>query len=85
MKVWIYEQLLGVCAGYDQVQRALASLGRSSRFHRAELARFRDLAEESRAATISYLSAIIEIAETEQAGRCFGKRIAQEKREEQRG
>ena len=82
MTLQIYEKLLALNVGFDQVPCALRDLSRSSRFDRAELARFRQLAEEARAATTSYLTAIIEAAETEQAGRYFHKRIHQEKQDE---
>jgi hypothetical protein len=43
------------------------------------------LSKESRASVNSYLAAAIESAETDQAGRFFRKRLAEERKEEAGG
>ena len=45
--------------------------------------RFAALVKEARAATNSYVTSVIEIAENAEAGRHFGKRLRRERREEQ--
>ncbi len=52
-------------------------------FHRSELGRFRALAQEARASTNPYLAAVIESAETDEAGRLFRQRLARERKDEQ--
>ena len=83
MKLDIYQNLLSLNAGFEQVVRSLAALRKQAVFERGELARFSALSKEVRAATNSYLVAAIEIAETHEAGRRFGKRLAQERSDEQ--
>ena len=82
MGLHVYEHLLAVSVGYDQVSRALAALGERPGFKRREIARFSAMAEEARAATTSYLTEVIEIAETEQAGRMYRRRRARERDEQ---
>jgi len=83
LKLDIYQHLLSINAGYDQVIRSLAALRKYGVFHAGELARFSALSKESRAATNSYLVATMETAETTEAGRRFSKRLAQERSDEQ--
>jgi len=52
MKLRVYEHLLALNAGFDQVRRTMRALGRHRSFDSSELARFSDLSEEARAATI---------------------------------
>src|SRR5439155_26808301 len=79
LKLDIYQHLLSINAGYDQVIRSLAALRKYGVFHAGELARFSALSKESRAATNSYLVGAMEIAETTEAGRRFSKRLAQQR------
>ena len=83
MKLDIYQHLLSINAGYDQVIRSLAALRKYGVFNVGELARFSALSKESRAATSSYLVGAMEIAETTEAGRRFSKRLARERSDEQ--
>ena len=83
MKLDIYQHLLSINAGYDQVIRSLAALRKYGVFHAGELARFSALSKESRAATNSYLLGAMEIAETNEAGRRFSKRLAQQRSDEE--
>ena len=81
MKLRVYEHLLALNAGFDQVRRTMRALGRHRSFNSSELARFRDMSEEARAAVMSYLARTIEAAETDAAGRRFRKRVARERQE----
>jgi hypothetical protein len=82
MKLEIYEHLLAINAGFDQVIRGLAALRELDSFHGRELDHYTALAKEARAATNSYLTGVLERAETNEAGRRFGKRRDREQREE---
>jgi hypothetical protein len=82
MDLSIYEQLLAVNAGFEQVRRALAALAQRRGFERGEIARFGGMADEARAAIASYLTGVIEAAETEEAGRLFSRRLARERKDE---
>jgi len=83
LKLNIYQNLLKINAGYQQVIGGLAALRKYSVFHRNELARFSALSKEIKAATNSYLLSAMETAETDKAGRRFSKRFAQERSDEQ--
>ena len=82
MKLEIYRHLLEFNAGYDQAIRSLAALRKHRAFQSGELARFSALSKEARAATNSFLVAAIETVETNEAGRRFSKRLAQERSDE---
>ena len=82
MKLQVYKHLLAVNAGFDQVIRGLAALRKHGSFHRRELDHYSALSKEARAATNSYLIAVLERVETEEAGRRFGKRRTREQQEE---
>jgi hypothetical protein len=82
VKLSVYKHLLDVNAGFDQVVRGLAALRKSDAFLAKELDRFSILTKEARAATNSYLIGVMEKAETDEAGRRFGKRREREQREE---
>jgi hypothetical protein len=82
VKLKVYQQLLGVNAGFDQVIRGLAALRKHDSFHGRELDRFRALSKEARAATNSYIAGVLERVETDDAGRRFGARRTREVREE---
>jgi hypothetical protein len=85
VKVDVYQHLLLINSAFDQVVRSLVALRKHRRFHGAELNRFRRQSDETRASVNSYLTAIIESAETDEAGRRFRRRIAQEKLDEEGG
>src|ERR1017187_8863145 len=51
-------------------------------FHRRELDHYSALSKEARAATNSFLTAVLERVETAEAGRRFGKRRTREQQEE---
>jgi hypothetical protein len=82
VKLQVYKHLLDVNAGFDQVIRGLAALRKHGSFHRRELDHYSALSKEARAETNSYLTGVLERAETEEAGRRFGKRRTREQQEE---
>jgi hypothetical protein len=82
VKLQVYKHLLDVNAGFDQVVRGLAALRKHKSFHRRELDYYSALSKEARAETNSYLTGVLERAETEEAGRRFGKRRRREQQEE---
>jgi hypothetical protein len=82
MPLEVYQQLWQLHAGFEQVRRALIGLGRQPTFRTREVERLGAWLEEARAATASYLTSAIEEAETNEAGRLFKNRIAQERKEE---
>jgi len=83
MKLDVYENLLRINAGFEQAIRSLTALRRHAAFKGSALARFTALSKETRAATNSFLAGVIESAETEEAGRRFRERKAQERADEQ--
>ncbi len=82
MKAQVYELVWRIHRGFEDAVEGLDALRQHHGFHRRELERFAALTKEARAATGSYLAAIIEQAETEEAGRRYRKRRFQEQREE---
>lgn len=84
MNLPVYQHLMDINAGFDQVIRGLAAIRKLESFHGQELDRYTALAKETRAATNSYLIGVLERAETDEAGRRFGKRLDREQREESR-
>ncbi len=82
MEKSVYQQLFRMNRGFDAVLRALSVLRDHDGFHASELQRFRNLTREARASTNSYLAAVIESQETDEAGRLFRKRIRREKGED---
>jgi hypothetical protein len=83
LKVNVYEHLLKINSAFDQVARSLVALQKHRQFGVGELNRFRQQSNETRASVNSYLASIIESAETDEAGRRFHRRIAQEKHDEE--
>jgi hypothetical protein len=82
VKLPVYKHLFDINVGFDQVVRSLAVLRKNDAFLAKELDRFSALAKEARAATNSYLIAVMAEAETDEAGQRFGKRRDRELREE---
>jgi hypothetical protein len=85
LKVTVYQHLLNINSAFEEVVRSLAALQKHRQFGGGELDRLRRQSKETRACVNSYLTAIIESAETDEAGRRFHKRIAQEKNDEEGG
>ena len=83
MKLDVYKHLLRMNRGFDLVVRSLAALRKHGAFQQGELARFRALSQEARAATNSYLAGAIESSETNEAGRRFRERKEQERSDEE--
>jgi len=84
VKLPVYKHLLDINAGFDQVVRGLAALRKYDAFSTLALDQYHALARENRASTNSYVIGAIERAETDEAGRRFGKRRERELREELR-
>jgi len=82
MPLEIYQQLWELHAGFEQVRRALQTLGQQPTFRIREIERLGAWLEEARAATASYLTGAIEEAETNEAGRLFKNRVARERKEQ---
>ena len=82
MQLEIYEQWFQVNVGFQQVLDSLKALRKDRTFDAGELDRFRELAQEARVATNSYIAGVVERAETEEAGRLFRNRLHREKTEE---
>jgi hypothetical protein len=72
---------MAIQAGFEEVARGLGALRKCAGFEESEIERFTDLAAEARAATLSYLTNIIETAETEEAARIENRRLKRERRE----
>jgi len=83
MKVDIYEQLFFINRAFGEILSALAALSQHAAFPAGELERFAAWSKEVRASTNSYLTSVIETAETGDAGRRFRQRRRREQREEQ--
>ena len=83
MNAGIYNQLLRINQAHAEIVTALAVLRKYPAFDATTLDHFAALWKETRAATNSYLGSVIEIAETEEAGRRYGKRRRREKLEDQ--
>lgn len=84
MKLAAYKHLLDINAGFDQIISGLAALRKLESFRGRELDHCTALAKEARAVTNSYLTGILERAETDEAGRRYGKRLDREQLEESR-
>ena len=78
----VYLQLWRINRSLERVEQSLDILRRHPAFRRREIDRFRSMAHEVRAATCSYLAEMIGIAETDQAGRQFAKRLARERKDD---
>jgi hypothetical protein len=83
LKVDVYEHLFRINLAFDQVRRSLAALHSVRQFQAPELARFRRLCQETRASLNSYLTNVISPAETNEAGRRYGERLRQERKDEE--
>ncbi len=83
MKVEIYEQLLRLNRGFDEIITALAALRQHPAFPANELDRFTAVSKETRASTNSFLTAILEATETADAGRRYQKRRRQEQQDDE--
>ena len=82
MKLTVYEHVLSINAGFEQVQRGFRALRRSPAFEKSAIEGFGQQAEENRAAAMSYIAEVIQTEETDEAGRRFGKRVARERKEQ---
>ena len=83
MKGKVFEYVLEMNQGFDQVLRSLKMLAKCDGLQPDEIRRFEQLARECRAATNSYLLETLGRLETADAGRLFVQRKAREQKEEQ--
>ena len=77
----VYKHLWRVNRAFEGVARSLAVLASHEAFDRRELERFRVLVQEAQAATNSYLTHVIDLVESTEAGRLFRRRVARERRD----
>jgi len=78
----MYEQVQAMNSGFERVQLAFGELRRIRGVDRSELAVFVEFTDEARATALSYLTELIESAETECAGRLFRRRQARDRERE---
>ena len=78
----VYRHLLRLNHGFDAIARSLPALQEYKVFDRGELQRMRNRAEELRSSMNSYLTAVLESAETDRAGALFRRRRKQEQADE---
>jgi hypothetical protein len=78
----VYEHLAMIEAGFEQAACSLRVFRKAGGFERSEIERLIEMTAEARAATLSYLTNIIEAVETEDAGRLQGRRLKRERRED---
>ena len=83
MELDVYEELWRFNRAYQEAVSALRRLRQHPGFHRKEIDRSAALSKEVRATTNSYLASAIEMLETEEAGRRYGKRRRQEKQDDE--
>jgi hypothetical protein len=77
----VYEQVIAIETGFEQALRVLRGLRRSTGFEPSEVERLRVLTAEARAATLSYLTSVVETVETDDAARLQSRRLKHERRE----
>jgi hypothetical protein len=80
----VYEAVLAVNAGFDQVREALGTFRKCAGFARSEIDRLEEMAAEARAATLSCITNVIETIETDEAGRLQARRLRRERRSDRR-
>ncbi len=83
MKEKVYEHVLGMNQGYEQVLRSLKALAKYPGLQADEIRRFAQMAREARAATNSFVLESLGRIETAEAGRLFAQRRVREQKEEQ--
>ena len=82
-KVKVYEHVLEMNRGFEQVRTSLQALAKYPGLQRGEIRRFEQLARENCAATNSFVLESLARRETAAAGRLFVQRKAREQKEEQ--
>jgi len=83
MKWKVYEHVLEMNRGFEQVRTSLQALAKYPGLQRGEIRRFEQLARENCAATNSFLLESLGRRETAAAGRLFVKRRVREQKDEQ--
>ena len=82
MDLQVYDALRRINFGVAESIEGLTALRRHPAFARGELDRLAAMVQETRASLNSYLAGAIEVAETNETGRWYGKRRRREKRED---
>jgi len=82
LRLKTYEHLLSINTGFELIRNALGAMGRQSLFDRKEVARLEAWSEETRSSINSYLTGVIESAETDAAGRLYRRRLERERKDE---
>ena len=77
-----YELVMAVQTGFEQALAGLTELRKCRGLEKSEIERFSSLAAESRAAILSYLTNVIEAAESDEAALLQSRRLKRERREE---
>jgi hypothetical protein len=83
MTLKVYEHVLTMNQGFDQVLRSLKALAKYPGLQPEEVRRFEQLAREARAAANSHLLEELARLETADAGRLFVRRKDRERKDEQ--
>ena len=83
MKWKVYEHVLEMNRGFEQVRTSLQALAKYPGLQRGEIRRFEQLARETRAATNSFVLESLAKRETADAGRLFAQRRVREQKDEQ--
>jgi hypothetical protein len=78
----VYEQVMAVQTGFEQALAGLTEFRKCRGFEKSEIDCFRNLAAEARAATLSYLTNVIEAAESDEAALWQSRRLKRERRGE---
>jgi hypothetical protein len=78
----VYERVMTIQAGFEQAARGLDALRKSTGFERSEIERLSNLAAEAHAATLSYLTNIVEAVESEEAARLQNRQLKAQQREQ---
>jgi hypothetical protein len=77
----VYEQVMAIQGGFEQAAVGLRELRKCGGVEKSEIERFSNLAAEARAATLSYLTNVIEGAESDEAALLQSRRLKRERRE----
>jgi hypothetical protein len=77
----VYEQLGLLNTGFDLARDALTAIRDLRDFERSEIHRLIELTAEARAATLSYVTGVIENVATDEAAHLQNRRLRRERRE----
>jgi len=77
----VYEHLATVSSGFDAARNAIRAFRHLRGFERSEMERLFEMTGEARAATLSYLTNMIEGVETDESARFQTRRLRRERRD----